>query len=120
MELRLRKLRNARHLTQEDLAAQIGQTARVVGSWEREQSALPLEDAARIADVLNCTLDELAGRDFPASSDSLTTNERQLVDLYRDTDERGRRSIMGNAIQQQDEFDRGGTENPRGNESGVA
>lgn len=68
MELQLRKLRRAHDLTQGELAEKIDVTLRVVSSWEREETQMPLADAARIADVFGCTLDELAGREWPRPS----------------------------------------------------
>lgn len=62
MNLQLKSLRKANGLTQSGLAEKVDVTMRVISSWEREETALPLEDAARIADVLECSLDELAGR----------------------------------------------------------
>ena len=65
MKTNLKAMRKARKMTQQDLASLIGVTKGVVGSWEREETALTLEDACAIADVFDCTLDELAGRNFP-------------------------------------------------------
>lgn len=121
MKIRLQELRKRRNMTQAELGKAVGVSMRKVSGWERSETDITLVDAARVADVLDCTLDELAGRDFPKSAaNALTTDERQLVDLYRGTDERGKRSIVGNALQQQDEFERGGTEEPRRDEGGVA
>ena len=64
MNLNLKALRKQGGLTQEDLAARIGTTARIVGGWERGETSISLIDAAKIADVFDCSLDELAGRDF--------------------------------------------------------
>ena len=65
METNIRALRKARNLTQEQLAAKIGATKGMVGHWERGFTSISLEHACAIADVLECTLDELAGRSFP-------------------------------------------------------
>lgn len=94
MGLQLRRLRRSKRLTQEDLASKIGQTARVLGAWEREETALPLDEAARIADVLECTLDELAGRDFQPNDNSLTSDESNLVGIFRESNAQGKASIM--------------------------
>lgn len=95
MELMLRKMRKSRDMTQAQLAEQIGTTLRVVSSWERDETALSLADAARIADVFECTLDELAGREWPPSG--LSTEESQLVDCYRRTDESDRPTLLATA-----------------------
>lgn len=63
MQLRLKSMREARRMTQKELADAIGSTLRKVSSWENGEVRIPLADAARIADVFDCSLDELAGRD---------------------------------------------------------
>lgn len=90
MDLQLKRLRKNSELTQTDLAERIGVSMRVISSWERQETALPLEDAARIADVLDCSLDELAGRyDYiGAYSDErqrdLNSNFEELTDEGKD------------------------------------
>lgn len=64
MNTNIKAMRKARKMTQDDLAAAVGVTKRVVSSWERNESEITLEDACAIADVFSCTLDELAGRNF--------------------------------------------------------
>lgn len=64
MKTNIKEMRKARKMTQDDLAEAIGATKRMVSSWERDEAEISLEHACAIADVFNCTLDELAGRDF--------------------------------------------------------
>lgn len=64
MKTNIKEMRKARKMTQDDLAGAIGVTKRIVSSWERDEVEITLEDACKVADVFNCTLDELAGRDF--------------------------------------------------------
>lgn len=121
MELRLQELRKQRRMTQAELGKAVGVSMRVVSGWERGETDITLIDAARVADVLECTLDELIGRDFPnACAARLTAEERELVDLYRDTDERGQRSILSAAIGQRDEFSRGGATEEKRFKNGIA
>ena len=93
MDLRLRELRKDRHLTQLELGKLVGVSLRVVSAWERRETEITLDDAARVADILHCTLDELAGRDFPAAS-SLAPDEQRLVDTYRSAPGTQRPSIL--------------------------
>lgn len=83
MELQLRRLRKRNDLTQDQLAMRINSTLRKISSWERGETQIPLSDAAKIADVLECSLDELAGRQWPA--DALDGQEQKLVVDYRNT-----------------------------------
>lgn len=92
MSLQLRQLRKKTGLTQEELAKKIGGTARVIGAWERGETQLQLEDAARIADVFGCTLDELAGREWPPGRGD--PMHAELVSSYDRASQEGRRAIM--------------------------
>ena len=94
MDLQLKRLRKNSELTQPDLAERIGVSMRVISSWERQETALPLEDAARIADVLDCSLDELAGRyDYiGAYSDE---RQRDLNSNFEDLTDEGKDAALG-------------------------
>lgn len=95
MELQLRKLRENRHMTQTELAKETKTTLRKISAWERGETSLPLEDACRIADFFDVTLDELAGRwEYVNKIPSATPDEVQLVDDYRKSDERGKGNIL--------------------------
>lgn len=59
--LRMRELRRNKKLTQSQLAVLIGETDRVVGAWERGETALPLDSACKIAFALGCTVNDLCG-----------------------------------------------------------
>ena len=94
MNLQLKALRKRIGLRQEDLAKKINSTSRIVGAWERQETALPLEDAARIADVLDCTLDELAGRYeyIGAYSDE---RQRELNNNFEELTDEGKDAALG-------------------------
>ncbi len=81
MNLQLKQLRKKAGLNQTELAKRVGATQRVVSSWETGETALTVEDACAVANVLNCTLDELAGRDgAPGNADPrLVRNMRRMA-----------------------------------------
>lgn len=58
----LRKLRKARHISQERFAYLVGTSQRSVSHYERGESCPSLDCLCRIADVLDVSLDELLGR----------------------------------------------------------
>jgi len=62
MDLQLERIRKDAKMTQQQLAAKLGVTKRIIGAWERGETALPLEHACAICDLFDVTLDELAGR----------------------------------------------------------
>ena len=61
-ELRLRHFRKLKGWNQGELAERIGSTLRIISSYERGETEVPLSVAVRLCEVLGCTLDELAGR----------------------------------------------------------
>ena len=76
MQLQLERLRNeAGYSKREDFAKHIGIGARQIKAWECGERRLRLEDACKLADFLNCTLDELAGREVPTPK--VFTDKRQ-------------------------------------------
>lgn len=94
--MRLRK--EAGYRSRDDFAAALGINPLTYKGWETGRTRLKLEDACDCADLLDCSLDELAGRDFspPAYSDpwqaelnrcyedSTPDRKRRIVDTARD------------------------------------
>ena len=108
-------------------AEYLGISVNTYTGYEQGKTNLSLEQAWKYADVLGealgrfVSLDELAGRDyFPAASDTLTPSERELIEHYRDTDERGQRMIDRTARGAAEDFARGGRPEASPDASGVA
>ena len=81
---RLRLLREARQLTQTRLSALLEVDPRVYNRWERGTSAPQFETVARIADLLQVSLDELAGRSVAVSEPKI--HNLELLKLYQQVD----------------------------------
>lgn len=97
MQLMLRTMREARGLTQKELAEAIGSTLRKVSSWENSEVRIPLLDAARIADVFDCTLDELAGRTSRNSSAYPDPRQAELNRCWESLDQERQDRLIGTA-----------------------
>lgn len=96
LELQLKKLRKlAGYRTQSDMAKALGIPSRRYESWEREEAMMSLEQACMVADVLECTLDELAGREV--SGELSNPYERELLGCYRESTEQRKASILQTA-----------------------
>lgn len=65
MNLKLKQMRVAAGLSQEDMATKLGIKKTRYGSWERGERMLSLAQAYDCAEILGCSLDELAGRNAP-------------------------------------------------------
>lgn len=63
MQLQLRRLRKeAGYKNRSNLAHALGVSSASVAAWEMGKRVMSFDNACRIADVLGCSLDELAGR----------------------------------------------------------
>ncbi|MBR1528558.1 MAG: helix-turn-helix transcriptional regulator [Oscillospiraceae bacterium] len=62
MDIRLKDIREARNMSQDDIAKQIGVSQQFISRVERGNKSISLDLAAEIADFLNVSLDEIAGR----------------------------------------------------------
>ena len=63
MRLRLKDLREARGLTQKEVARTVGVEPAAISKWERGENQLKVMEAAVIADLLDCSIDDLVGRE---------------------------------------------------------
>ena len=64
MQIPLRKIRESRNVTQVELAEHINVSQQYISQIERGLFNVTLPVACEIADYLNVSLDELAGRKF--------------------------------------------------------
>ncbi len=93
----IKKMRELAGLSQQETADALSISKRRYGNWEREDREINLRDAIRLADLFHCTLDDLAGREWPRNANALSPTESELVDAYRSSDERGRGNILSTA-----------------------
>jgi transcriptional regulator with XRE-family HTH domain len=81
---RLKTLREMRKLTQVRLAEMVGVNARGYNRWERGNALPQLDTLIRLADVLNVSLDELAGR--TTTMQEPTVHNQKLYSLLQEVD----------------------------------
>ena len=100
MELKIKEMRKARKMTQQQLADAIGASKRQIGAWERGENELPMDYAVSIADLFDCTVDDVAGRVVYAvvslddQSKKQSNEADELLDLYRSMTDEGRYQLM--------------------------
>ena len=93
MEIQLKRLRReAGYKSRDAFAAALGDpyNARQIKAWEIGERKLSLEQACVIADFLECSLDELAGRSFRKLEADPDPAHRGLVESYDSLSEEGR------------------------------
>ena len=81
---RLRSLRELRQLTQTRLAELLEINPRVYNRWERGTAIPQFDTVVRIADILQVSLDELAGRSTSISEPKI--HNIALLNLYEQVD----------------------------------
>ena len=62
-------------------------------SYEQGEAAFTIERAWEMADKLNCSLDELLGRDYSHDNYAVTSDERRLLSSYRLMDSQHREQL---------------------------
>jgi len=81
---RLRLLRETRQMTQTRLASLLEINPRVYNRWERGTAIPQFDTVMRIADILQVSLDELAGRSVSIAEPKIHNSE--LLNLYQQVD----------------------------------
>lgn len=95
MNLQLMRLRKAAgYANRDDFADALGVNRATFKAWETGRTRLKLEDACDIADLLHCTLDELAGRDFHPAAYS-DPRQQALNHCYGQLNERSKSELAG-------------------------
>lgn len=93
----LQQLRkNAGYKSAASFASEMGMKAGTYTSYEQGEAAISLERAWDMADALQVSIDDLAGRQWPpGGSPALSTDERGLVASYRKMDPPDREKLRG-------------------------
>ena len=95
MNLQLKRLRReAGYKSRASFAAKLGTNERNIKAWELGETRLSLEQACDIADLLHCTLDELAGRDFKPVEFS-DPRQQSLNHSYSLLDDKSKSDLVG-------------------------
>ena len=82
---RLRQLRKARQLTQKRVAELLGISPRVYTRWENGDATPLFGTVVKLADILDVTLDELAGR--KETNGEASIHNPELHRLYKKVDQ---------------------------------
>lgn len=92
--MRLKELREERHLTQNDIAKEIKTSQTNIGRWEKELNEPAASFLIRLADFFQCSTDYLLGREDDLGNITIHTekpaplpqDEQKLLDTYRKLD----------------------------------
>lgn len=93
MKGNLKEAREHFGYTQKEIAEAIGVPQRTYGSWERGERMYNAEDACRIADVYNCSMEYLLGR--RALAEELEVKrESELLSLFHRLSPEGQEKLI--------------------------
>ncbi len=98
MRTRLQELRKkAGYKSAKAFAAEAGIKLGTYTDYEQGRTVMSLERAWQFADILQVSLDELAGRDFPPKADGNYADPRQaeLNECWQEADDAQRSIILG-------------------------
>ena len=97
MKLNIRNMRKSAGLTQAELAECMGVNLSTIGNWERLVTCPDAEQIWNCAVALGCTPNDILGwyEDHPreGSGELLTSEEREIVDCYRESAPQWRQNI---------------------------
>ena len=68
-QTRLKDLRRAKHMTQDELAQRAGVNRTTVARWESTNRGMSLESAIKVAAALGCSVSDLVNPVGPVSND---------------------------------------------------
>lgn len=94
----IKRLRESRGMTQEEMGAIADVSAMAVSQWENGRAVPRMGAVERIARYFGVTKSELiedSGVDYATMRlDDLSTDERELLDIYRSLDTRARHDLL--------------------------
>lgn len=119
MDLQLKRLRKeAGYKSRSAFAEKLGINERNIKAWELGETRLSLAQACDIADLLHCSLDELAGRDFQPAAYS-DPRQQALNHSYSLLNEKSKGELSGLAATMTADPSRLASKSGQGSESVV-
>lgn len=91
MDLQLKRIRKMRGFNQDEIAQKLGVKTSRYGTWERGERNMSFPQACAIADILDCTLDEIAGR--KPAREYTDPRQEQLNGCYESLNEESKTDV---------------------------
>ena len=92
--MNIKQARKARNWTQDQLAQTIGTTQQTINRWESGQTEPKVSDLRKISNALGITLSFLLGLDEIGESESLSTDEKKLIEYFRQLPPSGKHAVL--------------------------
>jgi DNA-binding XRE family transcriptional regulator len=91
----MKELRQSAGISRKEAAEIIGVSIHTITSWELKKSRPNFEHACAIADLLECTLDELIGRTPPEFHEYADQRQQDMNEHYESMSEQGKKLASG-------------------------
>ena len=100
--LKLKYLRESKNLLQKDIAKMLNCSTVCVGSWEKGRTQPSINDLINLADIFECTVDYLIGREddfgnIQNNNTTLTAIESELLNLLKKMNIHDQNKLIGYA-----------------------
>ena len=97
--IKLKELREENGYTQQKLADLLNRKKATICDWEKDRCQPSIEDLNKLANLFNCTIDYIIGREddygIIQTNSTLNTTEEQIITLYRKLNERDQHKVLG-------------------------
>lgn len=96
---RIRKYRKINKLTQKQLSSQLGLTPKMVSFYECNERIPPIDIIIKLSEIFSISSDYLLGissdQSLPSMQNSLSSEEKTILNLYRSLDKDYKEIIWG-------------------------
>ena len=97
--LKIKELREQKGYTQQELAEMLSRKKASICDWEKGRCEPSIFDLIKLADIYNCSIDYLLGREdefgIIQAKNELTQAESQLLTLFKTLNERDQNKVLG-------------------------
>lgn len=90
---RIKNLRKANGLTQDELAGKLNVSRQAISSWEMDRTEPNMGMVFRMAKIFNCTIIDIAGTNGHEAIKTASPEETEVLTRYRYADEDTRRMV---------------------------
>ncbi len=94
MEFNLRKVREAANLTQAQIAKAVSRDVKTVGNWEKNKTYPNAEEIWRIAELCNCSPNDIFGWTTEDSYMYSDPGQQRLNDCYENMNQAGKTTLV--------------------------
>lgn len=101
--LRIKQVRESKHLSQTDLANMLGVSQQSISKYENGTREAGYDILIKMSEIFNVSINYLLGctntkNDKGNSDTDLSSDEKEIIDAYRSMNSDGKRILLGKAL----------------------